>query len=151
MSRLDPMLGSARRGVAGLRDLMEDLLGDGSIQSGRLRVYPRSVELRAIVEDAIVAVGPTVEIRQQRIACDRAEDVTSVLVDRRYGRQVLAHLLRNASTYSPAGELIRVRAERAHGQVCLTVEDRGTGIPAEQQAGLFERFCRVRPGYDEPV
>ena len=76
MSRLDQMLGSARRGVAGLRDLMEDLLGDGSIQSGRLRVYPRSVEPRAIVEDAIGAGGPPVEIRRQRIACDRAEDVT---------------------------------------------------------------------------
>ena len=98
MSQLDQVLGSPRRGVAGLRDLVEDLIGDGSIQSGRRRVYPRSVEPRAIVEDAIVAVGPPVEIRQQRIVCDRAEDVTSVLVDRRYGRQVLAHLLRNAST-----------------------------------------------------
>lgn len=111
MSRLDQMLGSARRGVAGLRDLMEDLLGDGSIQSGRLRVYPRSVEPRAIAEDAIVAVGPPVEIRQQRIVCDRAEDVISVLVDRRHGRRVLAHLLGNASTYGPSGELIRVDGE----------------------------------------
>ena len=151
MSQLDQMLGSARRGVAGLRDLMEDLLGDGSIQSGRLRVYPRSAEPRAIVEDAIGAVGPPVEIRQRRIACDRAEDVISVLVDRRYGRQVLVHLLGNASAYSPSGDLIRVRAERADGQVCLTVEDRGTGIPAEQRAGPFERLCRARHVYDEPV
>jgi signal transduction histidine kinase len=150
MNELDQMLGSARRSVEGLRDLMEDLLSAGSIQSGRLRVYPRSTELRAIVDDALVAVGPIVETRQQRIECDIAADVPNVLVDRRYGRKVLAQLLRNASAYSPAGELIRVRAERADGQVCVTVEDRGPGIPAEQQAGLFERFYRVRAGYDEP-
>jgi signal transduction histidine kinase len=73
-----------------------------------------------------------------------------VLANRPYTRQVLTHLLRNASKYSPAGEPIRVRAERTGGHVRVTVEDRGPGIAAEQQAGLFERFYRVRAGYDEP-
>jgi signal transduction histidine kinase len=150
MSELDRMLNSARRSVAGLRDLMEDLLSAGSIQSGRFHVDLRSTELLAIVDDARVAVQPTLETREQRIECDVANGVCYVLANRPYTRQVLTHLLRNASKYSPAGEPIRVRAERTGGHVRVTVEDRGPGIAAEQQAGLFERYYRVRPGCDEP-
>jgi signal transduction histidine kinase len=89
-------------------------------------------------------------MREQRIECDLAHDFSHVLADRRSVRQVMAHLLRNASQYHPAGQLIRVRAGRADGRVHVTVDNRRTGIPAERRAGRFERFDRVRPGYDDP-
>jgi signal transduction histidine kinase len=147
---IDRMLQSARRSVVGLRDLMDDLLTAGSIQAGDFRVYPQSVALSAIVEDALQAVQPLISMREQFIESDLAPDITDVLADRRSVRRVMAHLLRNASQYSPAGERIRMRAERADGRVRVAVDDRGPGIPSEQRAGLFERFYRVRPGYEEP-
>jgi signal transduction histidine kinase len=73
-----------------------------------------------------------------------------VLADRRYARQVLANLVANAAKYGPAGEVIQVQAEQVDGQVRVTVEDRGPGIPSDQQAGLFDRFYRVRRPGDEP-
>lgn len=147
---IDRMVRSARRSVVVLRDLMDDLLTAGSLQAGEFRVHPQVVALSAIVEDALMAIEPLVAMREQRIESDLARDVCHVLADRRFVRRVMAHLLRNASQYSPAGEHIRVRAERADDQVRVTVDDRGPGIPVEQRAGLFERFYRVRPGYEEP-
>ena len=147
---IDRMLQPARRSVVGLRDLMDDLLIAGSIQAGEFRVHQQAVSLSAIVEDAILVIQPLVVMREQRIESDLAHDACHVLADRRSVRRVMAHLLKNASQYSPAGERIRVRGERADDRVRVTVDDRGPGIPAEQRAGLFERFYRVRPGYEEP-
>ena len=60
MNEFDQMLSSARRSVAGLRGLMEDLLSAGGIRSGHLRVYSRSIELRTVFVEALVTVRPTV-------------------------------------------------------------------------------------------
>ncbi len=149
-SEFDRLVSSARRTAVGLHDLMEELLSAGTIQSGRFHVSPQPVDLALIVDDALEAVQPVLDAREQHIERDLAEVTSHVLADRRYARQVLTSLVRNASTYSPQGEVIRIRAEQADDHVRVTVEDRGPGIADEQRAGLFERFYRVRPGYDEP-
>ena len=58
--------------------------------------------------------------------------------------QVLANLLSNARTHTPAGTTVTVAVSRtADGRTAeLSVTDDGPGIPAELQPGLFERFVR---------
>ena len=69
--------------------------------------------------------------------------------------QVIANLLDNAVKYSgPIKEItVRVRAERS--MAIVEIADRGVGVPAADQARIFERFYRapsavasagVRPG-----
>jgi signal transduction histidine kinase len=166
---VDRLMRSCRRTAKRLRLLMEDLLSAGVIQSGRFAVHPQPTPLAALVHEAVDAVALLLEGRGQRVECRLGDAPRSVLADRRYVRQVLSNLLTNAAKYGPAGEVIGVVAERVDGQlgppgpagppdggahrvqVRLTVEDRGPGIPAEQQAELFERFYRIRrPDDDTP-
>ena len=144
------LMESAHRTTMRLRGLMEDLLSAGNIQSGRFTVHRRPTKLAAILDEALDAVESMVAERGQRVDCDRSSDNLYVLADQRYARQVLANLLSNASKYSPVGEAIRVEVEPVEGSVRIAVVDRGRGIPAEQRAGLFERFYRVRAGNDAP-
>ena len=46
--------------------------------------------------------------------------------------------------------MIRVVVHPNSSVVRISVEDQGPGIPPEQQAGLFERFYRVRTDSDAP-
>jgi PAS domain S-box-containing protein len=144
------VLRTARRTARRMRTLMEDLLSAGSIQSGHFVVAPRKTDLQAIIDDALEIVNPSMEVRGQRIALELPEPAPSVMADKRYARQVLSNLLANASKYSPEASLIRVVAESAGTMVRISVEDQGPGIPREQQAGLFERFYRVRSDTDAP-
>jgi two-component system sensor histidine kinase SenX3 len=60
--------------------------------------------------------------------------------------QVLMNLLSNASKYSPADSPICVVVSATESVVAIEVQDRGTGIAAEEQGRIFERFYRVDSG-----
>jgi PAS domain S-box-containing protein len=144
------VLGTARRTARRMRTLMEDLLSAGSIQSGHFVVAPRTTDVQAIIDDALEIVGPAIEARGQRLEIDVPAKPLRVLADQRYARQVLTNLLANASKYSPEESMIRVVVHPNSSVVRISVEDQGPGIPPEQQAGLFERFYRVRTDSDAP-
>ena len=60
--------------------------------------------------------------------------------------QVVANLLSNARTHTPAGTsvVVRLSADGKPGQqILLSVSDDGPGIPRELQADVFERFVRA--------
>ncbi len=67
----------------------------------------------------------------------------AVLMDASQMERVLANLLQNAIKYSPPGTPIGISARTtSDGELELTVEDEGPGIPAEDRARIFEPFFR---------
>lgn len=144
------VLGTARRAARRMRTLMEDLLSAGSIQSGHFVVVPHPTRLDAIVTDALEIVNPSIEARGQRVELELPEEDATVMADARYAPHVLSNLLANASKYSPGQSEIRLVAVPEASMVRISVVDQGQGIPPEEQAGLFERFYRVRAASNVP-
>ena len=56
--------------------------------------------------------------------------------------QVLRNLLSNACKHNPPGTRVVLRALPHHGGVRIEVADDGPGIPAEDQARIFEKYAR---------
>jgi len=59
--------------------------------------------------------------------------------------QVLRNLIANAQSFSPPRGRIWLRAREAEGQVELSVEDEGPGIPDANLEHVFDRFYSERP------
>jgi len=59
--------------------------------------------------------------------------------------QVLRNLITNAQSFSPPRGRIWLRARGADGQVELSVEDEGPGIPDANLEHVFDRFYSERP------
>jgi two-component system, OmpR family, phosphate regulon sensor histidine kinase PhoR len=57
--------------------------------------------------------------------------------------QAVINLLDNAVKYSPAGQTVRLEAERTETEVVIRVTDHGCGISREHLPRIFERFYRV--------
>ena len=123
-----------------LRDLLNDFLDLQRVEERRLTVAPETVELRPLLETQAALCGA--QSSRHRVELD-AEDGLHVVGEPNRIAQMLANLLSNAVKYSPAGGTVRIRARRDGAVVRIEVADEGIGIPAEQQARIFERFFRV--------
>lgn len=58
-------------------------------------------------------------------------------------QQVMINLLSNACKYSPAGSKVTIGAKAADGEVIISVQDEGIGVPLEMREKVFERFFRI--------
>jgi two-component system sensor histidine kinase ChvG len=64
--------------------------------------------------------------------------------DSRLG-QVIDNLIDNARSFSPAGGTVRINCRRLRGEIEITVDDDGPGVPPEAFEKVFERFYTHRP------
>jgi signal transduction histidine kinase len=125
-----------------LGELVEDLRTLTLAETGHLPLEKERVELGELVEGVVEAVRPLsaeegVEIKTE------CEPGLWVLVDPRRIRQVLGNLLSNAIRYSPPGSTITVSAFRQGGEIWVSVQDQGPGIPEEDLPHIFERFYKA--------
>jgi signal transduction histidine kinase len=58
-------------------------------------------------------------------------------------RQVLANLLDNAIKYTLSGGKVGIDAHQKEGEVVVTIEDNGIGIPPEDLTRVWDRLYRV--------
>ena len=130
--------------------LVEDLLLLARLDAGRpLERGPVDLTRLAIdaTSDARVAGVAGVTGRDHRWQLELPDGPVQVVGDESRLHQVLANLLSNARTHTPAGTTVTVALRSlpgaAGGQHAeLSVTDDGPGIPAELLPGLFERFVR---------
>jgi two-component system sensor histidine kinase VicK len=66
-----------------------------------------------------------------------------VKVDRQRIEQAVLILVDNAAKYGPPGGKITLASTVRSGELCVSVEDRGPGIPREELPRIFERFYRL--------
>jgi two-component system, OmpR family, phosphate regulon sensor histidine kinase PhoR len=126
-----------------LARIVNEILVADHLDSGRLRVTPRrldAVQLAASVVDAARVVAPT----SIAIELEASPDV-AVAADPEHLRQVLVNLVDNAVKYSPDGGRVEVRIEDRSPLVRFAVSDQGLGIPANEQARVFDKFYRLDP------
>jgi two-component system OmpR family sensor kinase len=134
-------LGRVEAESARMSALVEDLLLLARLDAGRpLESQPVDLTRLAIdaTSDARVA-GP-----DHRWQLELPEGSVLVPGDDQRLRQVLANLLSNARTHTPAGTTVTVALGPApeRGTAELNVTDNGPGIADELRPDLFERFVR---------
>lgn len=131
----------AARGLAlGVDDLLEL---NRSETRGPLPTEP--VPLAALIEDAMLAVGPIALSRGIGLRGDEAGD--EILRGDRPGlSRMLSNLVRNAVQYAPPGSAVEVAGGRLGKIDWIEVRDRGPGVPEADRERVFERFVRLAGG-----
>ena len=86
------------------------------------------------------ATGPKIKLALEKQACTIKGDGTML-------RQVLHNLLQNAqdALATHIAPIILVKTEVINDMLILTVEDNGTGFPAEMMPHAFEPYVTTKP------
>ena len=122
-----------------MQELVEDLLLLARLDSGRpLERKPVDLSLLAMnaVSDAHAAAP------DHAWELDLPEDPIEVPGDQARLHQILANLLANARTHTPAGTHVVTTVRPEGPLVRVSVTDDGPGVPPSLQPRIFERFTR---------
>ncbi|SMD22747.1 sensor histidine kinase [Lentzea albidocapillata] len=121
--------------------LLDDLLLLARLDSAATEppLRPEELDLSVIAEaaaDAFRAGRPSHVL-------DVDADTVTMTADPTRLRQVLDNLLANAAVHTPAGTSVALKVTAENGWAVIRVSDSGPGIPAADQARIFDRFYRV--------
>ncbi len=120
--------------------LVEDLLLLARLDSGRPLAH-EPVDLSRLVVDAVSDAH--VAALEHSWSVELPDEPVVVWGDQARLHQVLANLLANAGTHTPAGTSVTVTlGVDESGSAVLTVTDDGPGVPVTLQPEVFERFAR---------
>ncbi len=135
-------LRSMSRQTDRLARLVDDLLDTARIQSGRLELICKPVDLLPVVNEVLErfelrgAEGLHFELEPPPGPLEGVWDATRL-------DQVITNLLSNAVRYSPQGGTVRISFGVTASYVELRVRDQGIGIPPESLQRLFQPFSRA--------
>jgi signal transduction histidine kinase len=119
-----------------LRRLVDQLLDLSRLEGEAVAIQPVPIEVRAEVEQLVEAWT-----QEQPVEVEVQIDYgLKTVVDPTVFERVVSNLLTNAARHGAPP--IIVNAARSDRQFRLAVEDRGSGVPPEFVADLFERFSR---------
>ena len=100
--------------------------------------------LSQLVEREAANLRGAAERRRVRVDVEVEPSASGVrLVAAPILRSVFQNLIDNAVKYTVEGTVVTVRVSAPPGEVVVTIEDEGPGVPPEKRAAVFERFTRL--------
>nr|WP_240353068.1 ATP-binding protein [Pectobacterium punjabense] len=124
----------------GLSRLIDDLRVLSLSDSGQLYLYRETVQMDQLIVTSVELFRDELERKGLTPAID-AEQMTG-FVDKIRISQILSALLSNAIKYAIPGKIL-ITCHLVKGDIRITVEDEGPGIPPQDIAAIFDAFYRA--------
>jgi signal transduction histidine kinase len=129
---------SALRSSRRMRRLVADLLLLARADAGRVAPH-MPVDLSEIVTEAAGELEPVAGEHEISVFAPPGAELEG---SRDELHRLTLNLLENALRHTDPGTAVEATVERINGEVILSVEDDGPGIPRELRDKVFERFFR---------
>lgn len=133
-----------RRNAHRVHDMIEDLNDVTRLESGMVRLRPRSLDVGRLLETVVEHAVPPAE--RERVRIDVHPAVGRIVGDPDQLERVLTNLLNNARKHGASDAPIDVRAALEPEGVRLSIHNRGPGLEAEDARRIFDKHYRIGDG-----
>jgi signal transduction histidine kinase len=124
--------------------LINDILDITRIEAGRMPLNATSFGIGELFDEVQAELEPIIKRSNLTVITKVRGAVPAVRSDRQKVKQIVLNLLSNALKFTPAGSVTMTASyHSAAKQVAIAVRDTGVGIPAGDQAKVFEDFRQL--------
>jgi len=155
-------LSMASRNINRLAGIINNLLDISKIESGKLKIELKPLDLGAPVDMIIASLASKAEEKSISIHKEIPSDLPQAYGNSDKVEQIFINLINNAIKFTPEGGHVYVSARLVHGSefgvrseekqtaiqnpqsaIEVSVADSGVGIPADELEKIFDRFYQV--------
>ena len=138
---------SLRREARRLSNLVTEIIQLSRVESSDILSSARPVNIGAVIREALERTVVIAEVKNIDINAKIPDEIL-VMGDGELLTVAVKNLLENAIQYSDKNQQVGIGVTTQNGDVDIIVTDQGVGIPADEQARVFERFYRVDESRD---
>ncbi len=138
-----PIMNILNASAEKLIGLIKNLLDISRIESGRLELNLKSLDVGKMVDDLVKTLYPNAVAKKLNLNFNKVEDnLPHVVADEQRLRQVMLNFIDNAIKYTDQGT-VDVQLKSDADNVIFSVTDTGKGIASKEINRLFHKFSRV--------
>ena len=124
-----------------LINLVNDMLNISRIESGRLTIEPRSMDMGKLIDEVVTEMQERARELEVNLFFTKPSSSLMVMVDQSRIKEVIINLVGNSLKFTPKGGSIFVIVEDdGQGFILTRVKDTGRGISEEDMTKLFQKF-----------
>ena len=127
-----------------LASMVEELLDIARMESGMQKIMKTEVSLQPVIDSCIGVLAEQAAAKGGRIHWDRKKPLPTLQADREKIQRAVFNLLNNAICYCDRGAVVTINAETRNGDIVLSLEDTGWGIPEQDLPYIFKKFYRSK-------
>ncbi len=131
-----------RKNAQRMHHLIDDILELSSIESGQVRLEPKDVNLKALVEEIFTNLSAKTVERKIKLI-NKVPEEKFVFADAVRLEQMLTNLIDNAVKFNRDSGSVKVSYQTNGTKDLILVADTGEGISGEHLQRIFERFYRT--------
>jgi signal transduction histidine kinase/DNA-binding response OmpR family regulator len=134
-----------------LLQLINDVLDISKIEAGKMKLNPKEIDLKWLVESALPTFEPQMKLKGLRLVIDIPEGLPLIYGDEDRIREILINLLSNAVKFTQHGSItvsakfsergVRPGEPPIFMEIC--VEDTGIGIKEDDVGKIFDKFVQA--------
>ncbi len=144
------LTGMAIENAKKLNNLVDDILTAAKERDGGMNMDIRPCDPVQLTHDTAQVLEPWTRRDGIELKVRSQANCPEVLADPKRVAQALTNLISNALKFTPSNGSVEIVVERGRHEhtdyVIVSVSDSGTGIPAAEQACIFEEFIQGQHG-----
>ncbi|MBI3323201.1 MAG: GAF domain-containing sensor histidine kinase [Candidatus Omnitrophica bacterium] len=126
-----------------LSNLISELLDIARIESGRVGMDVRPVELPRVVDAVVDLLGPQLKEKELRVKIALPPNLPPIPADENRLQRVFINLLSNAIRFTPEAGILTIRGRPTPEWLEVDISDTGIGMPPRDVGMLFTEFFRA--------